>query len=416
MGARTSRLGRAAITVAATIAIGAQAAWAQPALKRDLDSYFIFALQSASLKNFNLNGACNVGVNCAQPSSNSSCGVIVHENATYDQGSQIVGDVARFNRPGAVIWQLFSNKPSGLNNVSIGLPPVQSFVPPVLGNIDGDANPSCSTANQQCVVDYGDLYAACGFPAVFPACDLTKSIVVLPNSDCPVIINDPVPGNNVCDLEPGVWGNVSIQNGGRLNLVGGTYTFCNFQSGQHVNITASADTTIYMNGDLDLRDDVDFGPAPGTDCGQIEVFANGPGVVGFGRDSDINGYFCAPERLLRLGHNNNLTGRFFAEVVNADSNDRGFCCEEGGACACFDTLTPSTASVGANVTLTGNCGLGEATGVTLLCGLNSFPATIVTQSGTELVFTVPAGASGACQVKVESVSGVFTGTSTLTVN
>lgn len=415
MGARTSRLGRAATIVAATLAVGAQVASAQP-LKRDLESYFVFGMTSVSLKNFNLNGACNTGANCAQPATNSSCGVVVHENATYDQGSQIVGDVTRFNRPGASIWQLFSNSPSGLNNVTIGAPPVQGFTPPILGDIDTDGNPSCQTQNQQCVPDYGDLYAACGFPAVFPACDLTKSIVVLPNADCPVIINDPVPGNGICDLEPGVYGNVSIQNAAKLNFVGGSYTVCNFLSGQNVDITASADTSLYLNGDLDLKNGTDFGPPPATDCGQIEIFGNGAGVIGFGRDSDINGIFCGPERLIRLGHNNNLTGRYIGDVVNADSNDRGFCCEEGGNCACFDTLSPLTASVGQNVTMTGNCGLGAATAVILQCGLNSFPAAIVTQTGTELIFTVPAGASGACQVKVESVSGVFTGSSTLTVN
>jgi hypothetical protein len=415
MGARTSRLGRAATIVAATLAVGAQVASAQP-LKRDLESYFVFGMTSVSLKNFNLNGACNTGANCAQPSTNSSCGVVTHENATYDQGSQIVGDMTRFNRPGASIWQLFSNRPSGLSNVTIGAPPVQSWDPPILGDLDGDGTPSCRTQNQQCVPDYGDLYAACGFPAQFPACDLTKSIVILPNADCPVIINDPIPGNKICDLEPGTYGNLSAQNASKLNFIGGTYTFCNFLAGQNVDITASANTTIYLNGDMDLKNGTDFGPAPAQDCGRVQVFANGPGSVGFGRDSDINGNFCGPERLFRLGHNNNLTGRFIGDVVNADSNDRGFCCAQDGNCACFDTLSPTTARVGANVTMTGNCGLGNATAVKLQCGLNEFTASIVNQSANELVFTVPAGASGACQVKVESASGIFTGSSTLTVN
>ena len=92
-------------------------------------------------------GPGNSGVNCPRPSDNSECGVITHENPQYGAGTQIVGDVARFNRTGGVIDQLFTNVPNGLDNVFINSPPITSPDPlPILGDADGDGTPSCRIA------------------------------------------------------------------------------------------------------------------------------------------------------------------------------------------------------------------------------------------------------------------------------
>jgi hypothetical protein len=155
------------------MAIGARTADAGPPLRRDLGAYFAFGLRSVGLKNISVTGACNVGVDCAQPNPNSDCGVVTHEDANYADGSHIAGGRARFNTGGAIIFQLFSNAPTGLQNVFINSPPVEPLTPlPILGDVDQDGSPSCGAG---CAVDPGDLAAACGFPSPFPACTPRRS-------------------------------------------------------------------------------------------------------------------------------------------------------------------------------------------------------------------------------------------------
>ena len=112
MGAR--RGGTCCVLAASLVmAVGARTADAGPPLRRDLGAYFAFGLRSIGLKNISVTGACNAGVDCAQPNANSDCGVVTHEDANYADGSQIAGDRARFNTGGAIIFQLFSNAPTG---------------------------------------------------------------------------------------------------------------------------------------------------------------------------------------------------------------------------------------------------------------------------------------------------------------
>jgi hypothetical protein len=318
-------------------------------LSRDLDSYVIFALHDVGLKNISVQGACNTGVDCAHPNPNSSCGIASHENAHYAEGSQIAADRAQFNRPGAAVWELFSNDVTTLANVTVGAPPVQTLSPlPILGDVDGDGKPSCSVATGQCVTDPGDLAAACGFPTPFPACDAANEVLAQPGVDC-VRGVDVNPGNGRCDLAPGTYGAVSVQNGGKLTLTGGGYAMCSLQVGQGSDVLADAPSVLDVSGTLALGNDATFGPGPGESCGMITVHASGPGSVTFGRQAKVNGYFCGPERLVRLGHDNDLTGRFFGDVVDADDNNRAFCCtsDEVGVCAAPGPGAPLRRDMGA---------------------------------------------------------------------
>ena len=424
MGAGASRLGRmvlAAVLAASTV----QIASAGPPLRRNLEAFHIFGLRNVDLKNYTLNGACNIGVDCAQPTSSSDCGVETQENVSYDQGSQIAADVQRFNKPGASVWQVFTNNLSGAANVTIGLPPVEPLSPlPILGDLDGDGNTSCAIAGGQCVIDTGDLAAACGFTTPFPACNLANPVLVLPNSDC-VIAPDAVPGNNRCDLAPGTYGTITVQDGGKLTFTGtptpSTYTFCSFNAGKSVEIIADKPVVVNVNGDLNINNDSSFGPPAGTDCGQITMNINGPGDFAFGRHANINGFFCAPERILRVGHDNNLTGRFFGDTVLADSNDRGFCCAAGEGCACFEAFTPSAVVAGDTLTITGTCSLTAVTAIDFVCntGTVSVSPPFISQTTDKIevaVPSIPGPAPRTCTVQVESASGIFTGNGTLTVN
>src|SRR5262249_60113370 len=98
---------------------------------------------------------------------------------------QIAGDRARFSTGGGIIFQLFSNAPTGLANVFINSPPVEPLTPlPIIGDRDHDGSPSCGPG---CTVDPGDLATACGLPSQFPACDPdpARSLSVGQLEDCP---------------------------------------------------------------------------------------------------------------------------------------------------------------------------------------------------------------------------------------
>jgi hypothetical protein len=401
------------VATVASLTAAPRPADAGPPLRRDLGAYLFFGLRSAGLKNMTVTGACNSGVDCAQPNANSDCGVITHENPNYADGSQIAGDRARFNTGGGIIFQLFSNTPTGLENVFINSPPVEPLSPlPILGDADADGTPSCSIATGSCVIDTGDLAAACGFPVPFPACDPSRPVTITALADCP--FGDQSPGNQRCDLPPGVYGSLQAKDFSLVTFTGGTYVFCDFQFGQTTETLADANTVIDVTGDVAISNDSNFGPAAGQNCGQIRVNITGPGAFSFGRQAAINGFFCAPERTMLLGHDNNLTGRFFGNVISADSNNRGFCCasEPEALCSGFDSFVPATASVGATVTLFSTCSLTPVTQVRI-CGI---AAPIVSQADDKLVATVPPGASGACQIQVISPAGTFTGAGTLAVS
>ncbi|HEV7732883.1 MAG TPA: hypothetical protein VGR62_12000 [Candidatus Binatia bacterium] len=406
-----SSLRRAFIALVAAIALSGRAlpAHAQP-LRRDLASYFIFALRNADLKNISVQGPCNVGVNCAQASANSFCGVVDQENVLYADGSQIAGDIVRFSKPGANVYQVFRNLGPALTGVTIrdpGSAPdgTSPLVPlPILGDLDGDGTPSCVSSNGGCVPDYGDIAVACGFPDPFPACAPADPVKVLPNGDC-MGAPDTTPGNGRCDLAPGAYGDLVVSNGAAIDLAGGSYAFCSLNIGKSTTTTTSAASVVSVSGEVHVNN----GARLGQQCGDLVVDAAGQGGFTFGRNSTIVGRFCAPERTMALGHDNDLTGQFVGDVVRADGNDVGHCC--GGSCSCYDAFSPSSAHPGDTITITSGCDLTNVTAVTI-CGVS---APIVSKASGVLEATVPAVAAGACPVAVQSPAGTFVGVGTLTV-
>jgi hypothetical protein len=363
-------------------------------LRRDLSAYVVFALRNANVKDLDVLGPCNTGVNCAKPSTNSDCGVVSHEDSFYADGSQIVGDQAKFSKSGANVFQVFTNDLQGREaTIRGGL--VDPVTMPILGDLDGDGQPSCRTAGQQCVPDPGDLAKACGFPDPFPACNSSAPVVVA-GGDC-MIGGDSQPGNGVCDLPAGVYGSLNVQNGSAISFDGGTYVFCEVVIGKNTNATSKAPSKLLVHGDFNVNNGSSFG----QNCGDFDVLAKGDAGFGFGRNSGIVGFFCGPERTLGLGDNNDLTGRFFADTVRADAANRAKCC--GGLCACVDAFSPTTAKVNDVITLTGGCSLANVTGVKF-CGID---ASILSLTNEELKVRVPAGAAGACPVEVRSAVGTF---------
>lgn len=375
--------------VALGLILSALPAAAQP-LDRDLSSYFVFALRKAALKNLTLNGACNVGVNCAHTNPQSTCGNMRLDEVSFGPGTQSVSDKQFFTKPGAQVFQVFRNGGGPLDNVTIAQPPPEPFVTPIIpGTCSGDCQP-----------DVAAIQAECGFPVPFPACDASKAVLAVPNADCSAF--DAIPANGQCDLVPGTYGNIVVQNAARISFAPGDYAICSFHGGRNVLVLASGVTLRISNGGF-FR--VNNGSSVAMACDDLVIQQQGTGTISFGRNSSIAAKVCAPEALIRLGHANKLTGQFIGDIVNADLNNVGECCGLAGmACTCFDAFAPTSAHVGDIVTLTSQCDLMPGTAVRI-CGIAT---PILTQMAGEITVAVPVGALGACAIDIDSSAGTFT--------
>jgi hypothetical protein len=312
------------------------------------------------------------------------------DEVSFGPGTQSVSDQQFFTKPGAQVFQVFRNGGGPLTNVTIAQPPPQPFATPIIpGTCTGDCQP-----------DIAAIQAACGFPSPFPACDPARSIVAVPNADCSAF--DAVPNNGQCDLVPGTYGTVTVQNAARISFAAGDYTLCAFHGGRNVLVIASGVTLNIPNGGY-FR--VNNGSSVAMACDDLVIHQQGNGTISFGRHSSIAAKVCAPEALIRLGHANKLTGQFIGDIVNADLNNVGECCGLAGmACTCFDAFAPTSAHVGDIITLTSNCDLVAGTAVHI-CGIAT---PILTQLSNEITVAVPPGALGACDVDIDSSAGTFT--------
>jgi len=368
--------------VATTIACAAPA-FAHSPLRRDFDAYFILASKYARLKNFNLESACNIGVNCATPTPPSTCGQMIMEDLHAVDGAQLVADRTFCTKPNAILAQLFRN------GGGPGCPASEPFVPPVVD----------ATCGVGCTPNVAALEALCGFPDPYPACDPGKPVTVQPGMDCGGIgIVDAIPGNGRCDLTPGAYGAITVRNDAELRTATGAYAVCSFTVARRARVIPSQTTTILVasGGRLRLGTESRIGFA----CNDLTIQLKGSGSVNFGRHSTVSAHLCGPERLIRLGHGNTLTGQFVGDRVVANHDNHGLCC---AACTCIDQFSPATAHVGAAVTMIGHCDLTPTTAVRI-CGI---AAPIVSKTASTIVVTVPPGAAGDCTVEVDSEPGTF---------
>jgi hypothetical protein len=153
-------------------------AMAAPVLDRDLSHYTILGLRRVRLKNFAMEPpGCHVGVNCGQPDANSPCGQLNAKHAQFGGTGQLVADNVCATES---FFEVFKNRPAtcGPDCSMIADPGpapdcTSTFAPPLVGDLDGDGNPSCSA---ECVTDVDDIAAAyassCRFP---PATSPTRS-------------------------------------------------------------------------------------------------------------------------------------------------------------------------------------------------------------------------------------------------
>jgi hypothetical protein len=369
-------------------------AWASPPLRRTLPAFSVFALRSAALKNLSVVGGCNVGVDCAFPGGNASCGTASFEALTTPgDGSQVAADRLSMDA-GADVFQLFRNGGSSLAGVTIRHPPVEALTPlPILPG----------TCGAGCTPDVAAVEAACGFPASFPSCGSTP-LAIQAGADCPNGL-DTSPGNNRCDLPPGTYGAVTIRDDARVNFTAGTYVVCSLAVGKDTLVTADGPAVVDVAGG---SFNVGNGSIFGTRCGDFAVNVKGKGEVVIGKNLFLTANVCAPASEVHLGRSNRLAGQFVGDTIVADRNITIECC---AGCVCIDGFMPQSAAVGDSITLKSHCDL-EGTTAVRICGIAS---PILTRTASQITVKVPVGASGDCTVEVESAPGVFTATGKLHV-
>ena len=122
-------------------------------------------------------------------------------------------------------------------------------------------------------------------------------------------------------LQPGIYGNIRILNGGVLTVLGGEYRICginglkagrasvivSFGPGQSI-INVRNNVTIGGNGEII------------TDNGAVPPELNVSGLsIRFGPMSTINAFITAPNALLRLGRSGALNGSFCVNVIGSDN-------------------------------------------------------------------------------------------------
>ena len=122
-------------------------------------------------------------------------------------------------------------------------------------------------------------------------------------------------------LQPGIYGNIRVVNGGLLTILDGEYRVCginglkagrasaivSFGPGQSI-INVRNNVTIGGNGEIS------------TDNGAVPPELHVGGVsMRFGPMSTINAFITAPNALLRLGRSATLNGSFCVNVIGSDN-------------------------------------------------------------------------------------------------
>jgi hypothetical protein len=323
---------------------------AAPVLDRDVSHYILFGFRRVGLKNFTLEpGQCHVGVDCARATANSECGGLRGKGVKVSPTSQFAGDIACLT---GSFYEVFRN------NVAMACGPVCSmvgspgpasdctspFATPLVGDLDGDGTPSCS---DDCVPDPGDVAAACGLTLPFPACDPGRPITVHPNEDCSS--DDGMLGNFQCDLPAGTYGTITVRDGARISFAAGTTVACRLKAGKATRVTSVGPARVLVPGSGSIR--INNGLDVGSTCGKL-LLATERGPIHFGRRGDVTADACTIFGTLKLGHSNNLHGRYIGSDIQMDFNNEGRCC---------DTTTTSSTSTTLGTTSTTTATLGTTT-------------------------------------------------------
>jgi hypothetical protein len=306
---------------------------------RDLDDYFAFAFRRMLLKDFHIEApGCSLGVNCQ--ASGRTCGRLRMRDAIVPAPGQLVGDMVC--GPGS-FYQVFRNNVeascspdcSMISDQGPGPKCETPFDAPILGDLDHDGQASC---DGNCRIDFGDVAAACGVPYPLPSCDSSRGVLVYAGSDCVPVSLDMVPGNRECDLKAGTYGMIRVRNKGRINFGTGTTVACTLAVGKAARVTSNGPALILIPGSgwASFGNLSDVGGA----CRSFKVVTES-GPLRFGKHGEFHLDACTLSGTLRLGHDNNLRGRFVSGgFVTSDYDNTGGCCE-GTTTTTSTTIPPN---------------------------------------------------------------------------
>lgn len=301
-------------------------------IRRVPADYHILAQSAATLKDYRLlSEGCNVGTNrCAVSSGDGVNG----SGIVFADMTQIVGDrlVVGGVNPGTM-YQAFCNDCS-LDRSTIRHPgnpgdpnfPAEGFVCPILA--DGAVDTFIAACNE---------LAGDDFPVTFEMNDMDVTVLA-GGSDCQFACTGPVcppsfdpnPGNGVCDLPAGTYGDVAVRNDAKIHFLGGVYDLASYQNGKRVTMSFGGQTTLNVAETAEMRFGDEVIVVAG--CGTLRVnFEGGRSRdfgVSFGKDGLITLDLCAPFGFIRLGNSNFIGGHIFGNTISSDLGNQGFCCEQ----------------------------------------------------------------------------------------
>ena len=340
--------------VVALMGLIAQAAGAaEPS--RNVNDYFALAFRRMLLKNFHVEApGCNLGVNCEE--TGRTCGRLSMSEATVSAPGQLVGD--NVCGPGS-FYEVFRNNTgaycspncSMISHPGPGPNCESTFSTPLLGDLDGDGQASC---DDHCTVDIGDVAAACGvaYPFVTP-CQPSRGVIVNADSDCVPANFDLVPGNHQCDLAADAYGMIRVRNKGRISFAAGTTTACTLAVAKAARVTSTGSALIQIPGDgwasFGNLSDV------GGECRGFKVVTEF-GPLRFGKHGEFHLDACSLGGTLKLGHDNNLRGRFVSgEFIVSNYNNTGACCTANSTTTSTTTSTISSTTTSTSLPLGSVC-------------------------------------------------------------
>jgi hypothetical protein len=268
------------------VLLGPVAAVAQPST--DINTYVLFANNSLNFAGGERVGTGNifggnVGVNAVAGSSPTAV-VGVNFNFHMSDNTSLVADRLQFGSF-ASAYDVYYNKTYGSRGGTIRNPPRHTFTAPLISSLP-----------------------ALGFT---PGRSITDTA-----TDYTIASGSPL------TLTPGNYRDITVQQNGILNLSAGTYNIRNLLSDGQTQVNVTDGTILLIDGAFNLGNLSSFG-AGTLGLAQVRVGSyNVSGTtINFGQSLEARGLFYGPNGSLKLGGDNNLFGRFWANTITSDKND-----------------------------------------------------------------------------------------------
>ncbi len=146
-------------------------------------------------------------------------------------------------------------------------------------------------------------------------------------------------------LAPGVYGNLRVGVGARLDLAAGDYTFCRVRVARQAAVVGTTATVVDVAGRVRVGPGGSVGPGQAmassvadSSAHRLRVRSSGARVL-LGRDSVVDADWSAPSAALRLGRRATMTGSACAGDVVLGARSRSRCPQGLRPRLCFTDVT-----------------------------------------------------------------------------